>query len=180
VDKVREYAIAGTREYYILHWDKKKCFFYRLEQGKYVRVEPEDGIFRSSVLPGFQFRLADLYTQPEPEEMSRDEVYKAFVGLALQKERQEKEKERQEKEKEKARAEAAERGKEKETARAEAAERGKEEEKGRAEISEQQFLEERREKENLLQSLNKQQIIQQIQSQSFLKKILTFLKRKLS
>ena len=40
---------------------------------------PDDGIIRSRVLPGLQFRLTDLLTQPEPKAMVRDPVYADLV-----------------------------------------------------------------------------------------------------
>lgn len=40
---------------------------------------PVDGVIRSLVLPGFQFRVSDLYQQPEHESLRADPVYADFV-----------------------------------------------------------------------------------------------------
>jgi Uma2 family endonuclease len=87
--KFREYAAGGIKEYYILYAkDEKLMRFYRLnDQGVYVQIEPDsEGIIRSSVLPGFQFRLADLSRRPSLEEMACDPVYEKFAFPAFQKE----------------------------------------------------------------------------------------------
>jgi len=87
--KFREYAAAGVKEYYILYAkDEKLIRFYRLnDQGVYIEIEPDsDGIIRSSVLPGFQFRLADLSRRPSLEEMACDPVYEKFAFPAYQEE----------------------------------------------------------------------------------------------
>jgi len=47
--------------------------------GVYIPLAPEDGVIRSRVLPGLQFRPADLLTQPPHETMYRDPVYADFV-----------------------------------------------------------------------------------------------------
>jgi hypothetical protein len=44
-----------------------------------VLLAPEDGVIRSRVLPGLQFRLADLISQPAPEAMRTDPIYADFV-----------------------------------------------------------------------------------------------------
>ena len=36
-------------------------------------------VIRSGLLLGFQFRIADLYRQPSPVEMSEDDLYRHFV-----------------------------------------------------------------------------------------------------
>ncbi|MDM8563111.1 Uma2 family endonuclease, partial [Candidatus Marithioploca araucensis] len=87
--KFREYAAAGVDEYYILYAnDESLMRFYRLnDQGVYVQIEPDsEGIIRSSVLPGFQFRLADLYRRPSLKEMACDPVYEKFAFPAYQEE----------------------------------------------------------------------------------------------
>ncbi len=64
--KKGEYEAAGVREYYILDGKGKETAFYRLnKQGIYEHIKPRPGgIIRSQVLPGFQFRVSDLYSQP--------------------------------------------------------------------------------------------------------------------
>ncbi|WP_295431821.1 Uma2 family endonuclease [uncultured Thiodictyon sp.] len=78
--KKAEYAAGGVPEYYILHrTPEQQAFFIRTPAGVYVPISPEDGVIRSRVLPGFQFRLADLCGRPEHERLRDDPVYAAFV-----------------------------------------------------------------------------------------------------
>ncbi|MCP4348307.1 MAG: Uma2 family endonuclease [Desulfobacterales bacterium] len=79
--KKGEYGGAGVTEYYILDARRKETAFYRLDKnGRYRKIRPaKGGIVRSRVLPGFQFRISDLYRQPSLEEMAEDEVYNAYV-----------------------------------------------------------------------------------------------------
>ncbi|MDM8551596.1 Uma2 family endonuclease [Desulfobacterales bacterium HSG2] len=87
--KHSEYAFGGVGEYYILDRLGKETAFYRLgPRGFYLPILPASGgIIRSSVLPGFQFREADLYTRPSLIKMAEDAVYKAFVLRDWQAER---------------------------------------------------------------------------------------------
>ena len=80
-DKKKEYEGGGVREYYILDARGIETAFYRLDKrGKYRKIRPGKGdIIRSAVLPGFQFRISDLYTRPSLEEMAEDEVYNKYV-----------------------------------------------------------------------------------------------------
>ncbi|MDM8521778.1 Uma2 family endonuclease [Desulfococcaceae bacterium HSG8] len=76
VVKKSEYEGIGVKEYYILDAREKETVFYRLNPGgKYEKIRPDRGIIRSGILPGFQFRVSDLYRQPPPEEMAEDRVY---------------------------------------------------------------------------------------------------------
>jgi len=86
VVKKLEYAAGGVREYYILDARSKHTAFYRQgARGGYVPIKPtKGGIIKSKVLPGFQFRRADLYQKPSTEEMMEDVAYKGFVELAHQ------------------------------------------------------------------------------------------------
>jgi hypothetical protein len=43
----------------------------------------QGGVIRSRLLPGFQFRLADLYRLPELPELIEDPVYESFVSPFL-------------------------------------------------------------------------------------------------
>ncbi len=64
--------------------------FYRLnEKEKYRSIPHPGGIIRSEVLPGFQFRLADLYAHPDLRKKLDDPVYNSFILLEYQAERQE-------------------------------------------------------------------------------------------
>ncbi|MCL4832909.1 MAG: Uma2 family endonuclease [Caldilineaceae bacterium] len=85
VVKKQEYAQIGVKEYYILDWDERTAFYRRTPAGAYERIQPDaKGVLRSEVLPGFQFRVADLLTQPTPEDMAEDPVYRHFVLLRFQ------------------------------------------------------------------------------------------------
>lgn len=86
VDKKQEYESAGVKEYYILDDRKLETAFYRLNQaGKYELIRPlKDDIICSKVLPGFQFRISDLYNQPSDDTMLEDEVYKSFIMTQYQ------------------------------------------------------------------------------------------------
>ncbi|MCP4697425.1 MAG: Uma2 family endonuclease [Gammaproteobacteria bacterium] len=81
VTKKREYARGGVKEYYILYFKNEALAFYRLgEDGTYVPIEPDsDGVIHSEALPGFRFRISDLYRRPSIEEMMEDTVYQDFV-----------------------------------------------------------------------------------------------------
>ncbi len=54
------------------------------KQGKYRSIPHPGGILRSEVLPGFQFRLADLYAHPDLREKLDDPVYNSFILLEYQ------------------------------------------------------------------------------------------------
>lgn len=81
VTKKKEYAQSGVKEYYILDSQRDRIQFYRLgKKGVYIPIKPVKGdIIKSKVLPGFQFRIEDLFTKPSPEEMISDKVYQRFV-----------------------------------------------------------------------------------------------------
>lgn len=88
IHKKNEYAEAGVREYFILDERGKETQFYRLNaNGIYIPIRPQDGIIRSAVLPGFQFRYADLYRLPKPPVMLDDVVYQAFTSPYVRAER---------------------------------------------------------------------------------------------
>ena len=78
--KKTEYAAGGVPEYYILHRaPEQQAFFTRTAAGVYVPIAPDDGVIRSGVLPGLQFRVADLCRRPEHGTLRDDPVYAAFV-----------------------------------------------------------------------------------------------------
>ncbi|MCB0188613.1 MAG: Uma2 family endonuclease, partial [Caldilineaceae bacterium] len=80
IHKRNEYAEAGVREYYILDERGKETQFYQLNtRGIYIPIRPQNGVIRSTVLPGFQFRYGDLYRQPTLIELAQNPVYQAFV-----------------------------------------------------------------------------------------------------
>jgi hypothetical protein len=84
--KKSEYEFASVQEYYILDPSHTHMHFYeRTAQGVYVEIQPDaDGVIRSRVLPGFQFRYRDLKRQPSLEELALDEVYQGYVLLRYQ------------------------------------------------------------------------------------------------
>ena len=105
VTKRLEYAAGGVQEYFILDERQRETAFYQLAaNGIYIPIRPVGGIIRSRVLPGFQFRLADLYRLPEPPELVADPIYRDFVSpfLRVERERAEREYERAEQERERA------------------------------------------------------------------------------
>ncbi len=110
ITKKAEYAQAGVKEYTILDGNKRYTEFYRLsKRGVYVPIKRlKDNIIKSNVLPGFQFRISDLYDCPLPESMINDPVYQKFVLPGYTKEKQRAEAEAQRAETETQRAEKAE------------------------------------------------------------------------
>ena len=76
-----EYELAGVSEFYMLDASGRNMIFLRRNAaGQFAPIAPTaDGVIRSTTLPGFQFRIDDLYRQPSPVELSEDEVYRGFV-----------------------------------------------------------------------------------------------------
>ena len=120
VDKKNEYESIGVKEYYILDAEDNYMAFYRLNQyGIFVPIKLIDNdIVRSEVLKGFQFRVSDLFRQPEIDELTDDTVYCGFV-LPDRKTKQRAEKAEKKAELERQRAEDAENLAEQEKQRAE-------------------------------------------------------------
>ena len=89
VNKKAEYAAAGVKEYYILYNNTDLMEFYRLnDHGVYIPIERIDNdIIQSTVLPGFQFKISDLYNTPSIDEMINDPIYQAFILPAYQQEK---------------------------------------------------------------------------------------------
>ncbi len=89
VQKKQEYADFGVREYYILDPSAEHTAFYQLTPaGDYADINAgAEGVIRSDVLPGFRFRIADLYRQPQLIELVEDEIYREFVLLEYQAEK---------------------------------------------------------------------------------------------
>ncbi len=96
ITKLAEYAAAGVQEYYILDERGIETQFYRLtRRGRYEPLPRVDGMVRSLVLPGFQFRVSDLYDQPTAPQMVQDPVYSAFISPLYRAERLRAEQERE-------------------------------------------------------------------------------------
>lgn len=76
-----EYCMAGVQEYYILDPSGNHMKFYRRTPTKeYQEIDAgAEKVIRSQVLPGFQFRIADLIRQPRLTWLINDEVYRDFV-----------------------------------------------------------------------------------------------------
>ena len=109
VTKLAEYAAVGVQEYYILDERGIETQFYRLTRnGRYEPLPRNNGVVRSVVLPGFQFRVSDLYDQPTPPQMVQDPVYSAFISPLYRAERLRADQERERAEQAEARAEQAE------------------------------------------------------------------------
>ncbi len=90
VVKKAEYCRAGVTEYFILDRKGQETAFYRLNtKGRYIPIPYPNGILRSKVLPGFQFRLQDLYDHPDLRERLADSVYNSSILLDYQAEHQE-------------------------------------------------------------------------------------------
>jgi hypothetical protein len=96
VTKKREYAAGGVREYYLLHHSPKLRQFYRLTPRGIYEPMPvtADGVVRSEILPGFQWRVRDLERQPEMESLIADPVYRDYVCLNYQRVKMQAEQER--------------------------------------------------------------------------------------
>jgi Uma2 family endonuclease len=105
--KKQEYAGVKVPEYFILDADGRHTAFYRLKGvDQYETIDAGDeGVIRSQVLPGFQFRTADLYRRPSLIELVKDDVYRGYVLLEYQQERLRAEQERTRAEQERTRAE---------------------------------------------------------------------------
>lgn len=111
--KKSEYAFAGVQEYYILDPEDQHMVFYELAaKGTYVEIRPDaEGVIRSKVLPGFQFRLRDLQRPPLFEELATDALYYYVMPAyraaldRIEQEQQRAEQERQRAEQERQRAE---------------------------------------------------------------------------
>ena len=80
-EKRVDYALGGVREYFILDPSGEYMNFYRLVSGgRYQAIQPDgEGVLRSDVLEGLQFRLADLHRKPDLEELALDPVYSGYV-----------------------------------------------------------------------------------------------------
>jgi Uma2 family endonuclease len=89
VVKKLEYGMVGVKEYYILDPDDEMAFHRRNPTGAYEPIPPDgDGVIHSAVLPGFRFRVADLDAMPSLEAMADDPVYRPFVLLKYQAEKE--------------------------------------------------------------------------------------------
>ena len=79
--KKSDYALGGVKEYYILDPEGEHMRFYALtSEGTYKEIPPDaNGVIRSNVLTGLQFRLDDLHRMPGLVELALDDVYPEYV-----------------------------------------------------------------------------------------------------
>jgi Uma2 family endonuclease len=72
VEKFREYAEGGVREYWIIDSTKGQATFYGLgADGTYHALAvTADGVFRSNALTGLWLRVDWLWREPRPQSMS--------------------------------------------------------------------------------------------------------------
>jgi hypothetical protein len=90
VVKKQIYEGAGVKEYYILdRLGNETAFYYLNRNGVYQNIKlSKSGIIRSKVLKNFQFRLQDLYARPFLDTLIDDRVYRNYVRLDYQIEKQ--------------------------------------------------------------------------------------------
>ena len=111
----QEYCAASVKEYYIIDDKNINTAFYRLNsQGDYEPIPQKNGIITSTVLPGFRFRVQDIYNRPDFKELMKLDVYKEYMLVDYLKQCEETEKERKAKEKERKAKEKERKAKEKE------------------------------------------------------------------
>ena len=72
-DKFFEYAKAGVEEYWIVDPERRTADFYRLDDGVYDRVEPDnEGRVHSSAMPGFFLRVGWPWNGPTLQKAMRE------------------------------------------------------------------------------------------------------------
>ena len=64
VTKFREYEKAGVAEYWIIDPKTKTVDFYVSENGKWVKVEPENGRYTSREIEGLWIEVEWFWTRP--------------------------------------------------------------------------------------------------------------------
>ena len=71
--KFAEYEIGGVKEYWILDPDLKRADFFLLKEGRYERrVEDEQGIYHSELIPGFWIKVEWLWNPPPVLEVLKE------------------------------------------------------------------------------------------------------------
>jgi len=107
VVKKTEYETIGVHEYFILDpTGEHRAFYRRNPTSKYDAIDTgPEGVICSAVLPGFQFRIADLTRKPRLVDLVDDEVYRGFILPEYQAQRQRAEQADQRAEQERQRAE---------------------------------------------------------------------------
>ena len=144
VHKKDEYAQAGVPEYYILDDTGKETVFYSLNSsGIYVPIQPVNGIIQSTIMPGFQFRVADLYSLPRVPMLATDSVYSGYASPEYRAAREQAQQEYERAEEERQRADEAEQRAEEEYQQTQEARQRADEAEQRAEEEHQQTQEAR-------------------------------------
>jgi Uma2 family endonuclease len=68
VDKFREYAAYGVREYWTIERATRRAEFFGLgADGQYEPLPVDDGVFRTRVLRGFRLRIDWHWQDPTPD-----------------------------------------------------------------------------------------------------------------
>ena len=65
-DKFAEYEAAGIPEYWLIDPIRQRAEFYTIEDGRYHVTPLSEGLFHSTVLPGFYLRADWLWQDPLP------------------------------------------------------------------------------------------------------------------
>ena len=80
-EKRVDYALGGVKEYFILDPNGEHMNFYRIaSDARFQTIQSdEEGVIRSDVLDGLQFRQDDLYRKPDLEDLALDPVYNGYV-----------------------------------------------------------------------------------------------------
>ncbi|CAN2044699.1 putative restriction endonuclease domain-containing protein [Candidatus Magnetomoraceae bacterium gMMP-1] len=134
VVKKAEYCKIGVREYFILDRKGNETAFYRLNRrGYYSKILQKNGIIKSKVLPGFEFRIEDLYARPPFIDKINDPVYNSYILKDYQTVNKQAEAERKKAEKANKQAEAERKKAEKANKQAEKANKQAEAERKKAE-----------------------------------------------
>jgi len=89
VVKKHEYEKFGVKEYYILdRMGDETAFYYLDPSGVYKKLKPDhEGVIHSKVLNKFKFREEDLYNRQRMIDLIDDSVYREYVMVQYQKER---------------------------------------------------------------------------------------------
>ena len=84
-DKLRAYRRNGVKEYLVWRVEDGAFDWFVLDEGRYVRLEPEDGVLESRVFPGLMLNVDALLKDDMQEVMKtlqdalQSEVHEAFV-----------------------------------------------------------------------------------------------------
>lgn len=72
-EKLYEYEAARIEEYWLIDLGRKVAEFYRLVEGRYAPVLPdEEGKVVSTACPGFHIRVGWLWNRPKLRDLLRE------------------------------------------------------------------------------------------------------------